>query len=251
MKSDEIVNTTKLVRWRWATFALLAAAGIIAVEQTQAATNVVLWDTGARLGDALTLEDRPGWKAVPSELFVFEADPAKAASDPGYYGREYSFSGDAVVENHELTAVFWSAKGRVVVYSKGATNSGPGSKIFEFVPPQSNSASQKITRCEILRNAADEVMIEAFFAANGSPETSAVFDFGRSAIVEIKPAANMKRVSLVSPIEYGVVPGFIGDDLIFGAAADEPDAALSLPSENVFVGLLKGEGSEFVMTWPK
>ena len=239
-----------------ATLGLLAAMGVLAAQQTQAATNVVLWDTGARLGDAVALENRAGWKAVPSELFVFEAEPSKAASDPGYYGREYSFTGDAVVENHGLTAVFWSAKGHVVVYSKVAASftaaqANPTRKLFEFVPLQLKSVSPKITRCEILRNAADEIMIEAFFAANGSPETSVVFDFGKAGIVEIKPAAGMKGISLLSPVEYGVVPGFIGDDLIFGAADHDSADALSLPSENVFVGLLKGEESEFVMTWPK
>ena len=55
---------------------------------------------------------------MPTDLLTLEADPLKASSDPGYYGREYSFKGDAVVENGYVTAVFWSAKGKVVIYSK-------------------------------------------------------------------------------------------------------------------------------------
>ncbi|HEY0549152.1 MAG TPA: hypothetical protein VGF13_06085, partial [Verrucomicrobiae bacterium] len=191
------------------------------------------------------------WKTVPSELFVFEPDPAKAASDPGYYGREYSFKGDAVVENHSLTAVFSSAKGRVVIYSKAEGQKKLGNQIVEFVPLQSKSQPGKISRCEILRNAADEIIIEAFFTANGSVDASAVFSFGKTEIVEIKPAAKMKGIRLLSSIEYGVVPGFIGDDLIFGSAEFGSTDTLSIPSENVFLGLLNGGNSEWVMTWPK
>jgi hypothetical protein len=76
---------------------LTIAAGLAAIQRIEAATNVVVWDTGLRFGDTADAENRAGWKSVPSELFVFEADPLKAASDPGYYGREYSFKGDAAI----------------------------------------------------------------------------------------------------------------------------------------------------------
>jgi hypothetical protein len=195
---------------------------------------------------------------VPSELFALEADPPKAASDPGYYGREYSFKGDAVVENHNLAAVFWSAKGRVVLYSKADTNGGasPGSngfgeKLWEFVPLQSKTRSGKITRCEVLRNAADEVLIAVTISVNGAADASVVFAFGKNEIVEIKPAEKMNGISLLSPIEYGMVPGFVGDDLIFSPADYPSNTVLSLPAQNVFVGLLNDEANELVMTWPK
>src|SRR5882672_5405106 len=129
MRSGKILKKSQSVLWRMACLLLLAImAGLPTIPRTQAATNVVIWDTGSRLTDPGDVENRAGWKAVPSELFVFEADPPKAASDPGYYGREYSFKGDAVVENHNLAAVFWSAKGRVILYSKtDVAGSSPGS----------------------------------------------------------------------------------------------------------------------------
>jgi hypothetical protein len=252
MKSERGVRKIELLWRRTATLVFLAGiTGWAAPPRIEAATNVVLWDTGTPIAATTESEDRAGWKAVPSELFVFEADPAKAASDPGYYGREYSFKGDAVVENHSLTAVFSSAKGRVVIYSKAEGQKKLGNRILEFVPLQSKSQPGKISRCEVLRNAADEIIIEAFFTANGAVDASAVFSFGKTEIVEIKPAPKMKGISLLSPIEYGVVPGFIGDDLIFGPAEFGSTDALSIPSENVFLGLLNGESSEFVMTWPR
>src|SRR5262245_61472842 len=127
-------------------FLLAVVAGPTALDRTEAAANVVIWDTGSRFAGTIDLENRASWKAVPTELFVFEADPPKAASDPGYYGREYSFSGDVVVENRNLAAVFSSAQGRVVVYPRsdgtlptGATHGSPNlaKPILEVVPLQS------------------------------------------------------------------------------------------------------------------
>lgn len=248
------MSESLLPRAAW--LVLLAITAVLAtIQRTEAATNVVVWDTGSRFAGTTDAGNRDGWKSVPSELFAFEADPPKAASDPGYYGREYSFKGDPVVENRSLTAVFWSAKGRVVIYSKadGASpgNASFGKKIIEFAPLQTKSQPGRITRCEILRNAGDEVVLEVSFSAKGSADVSAVFSFGKNEIVEIKPAGKMKEISLFSPIEYGIVPGFVGDDLIFGPAEYPAADTLSIPPENVFVGLLKGEGNELVMTWPK
>jgi len=36
---------------------------------------------------------------------MLEANPPKAASDPWYDGSDYSFKGDAAVENRRLTAL--------------------------------------------------------------------------------------------------------------------------------------------------
>src|SRR3954471_20058383 len=148
MKSNQGVKQSEQVFQKTAWILLLAAvAGFATVPQTEAATNIVLWDTGSRLKETLNTENEAGWKAVPSELFVFEADPSKAASDPGYYGREYSFKGDAVVEDHNLVAVFSSAQGRVMIYSKAEGQKKLGSRILEFVPLQSKSQPGKISRC--------------------------------------------------------------------------------------------------------
>src|SRR5262245_59204930 len=166
---DSLLQQTAFVLLVW------IGAGLAAVQHAKAATNVVIWDTGSRFADAIDVEKRDGWKVVPSELFSLEADPPKAASDPGYYGREYSIKGDAVVENRSLTAVFWSVKGRAVIYSKADATSPSGSslgksslgrKILEFVPLQTKSQPASISRCEILRNAADEVALEGFFSVN-------------------------------------------------------------------------------------
>ncbi len=253
MKSDHDFRKGQSLWQRTAWLVLLAiTAGPPAIQPLEAATNVVIWDTSSPFTDAVNIADRTGWRAVPRELLTLEADPPKAASDPGYYGRDYTFQGDAVVENRRLVAVFWAARGRVVIYAKAeAPGDQAGREILQLAPFQSATAPAKIHHCELLRNAGDEVALGIFFSGQGSAEASAVFTFGKTEIVEIKPAERMKGITLLSQVEYGVVPGFVGDDLIFGPA-DYPAAnTLCLPSENLFLGLEKGEDSMLVMTWPK
>src|SRR5207249_8166040 len=87
-KSESILQKTALL-------GLLAiSAGPPAIPRTAAATNVLVWDAGSRFADTPVAENRAGWRAVPTKLFAFEADPPKAASDLGYYGRDYSLKGD-------------------------------------------------------------------------------------------------------------------------------------------------------------
>jgi hypothetical protein len=209
-------------------------------QSTASPHPVTLWDTGAPLGDAIDLANRTSWKAVPPNLIMLEADPLKSSSDPGYYGREYAFQGDGVVENSYLTAVVWSARGKVVVSSKNAK--------FEI----GNAAFKAISRWTILQNTGDDVALEVSFST-GSPgrDVSAILAFGKTPIVEIKPAETMKGIRLVSAIEYGVLPGFVGDDLVVAPGQYPSDNALYAPCENLFLGLLKGRNSVLVMTWPK
>src|ERR1051326_7349876 len=74
----------------------------IAVLKAPAVSRVTVWDTGSRRAGQADIAARAGWRPVPTELFALEADPPKAASDPGYYGMEYAFKGDAAVENESL-----------------------------------------------------------------------------------------------------------------------------------------------------
>jgi hypothetical protein len=225
---------------------LLGIAGVLPVQADGTATGIVLWDTGVPFNDAIDVGSRAAWKAVPGDLLTLEADPPKASSDPGYYGREYSFKGDAVVENDHLTAIFWSSKGRVALYSK-AEASG---KIIEIAPLQMKAMPTRISRCEVLRNVGGEVALEVSFSNGAGPDLSAVFSFDKTQIVEIKPAQNMKGISLSAAIEYGVAPSFVGDDLILAPAQFPSANTLHVPADNLFLGLLKGESGEVVMTWP-
>lgn len=217
-------------------------------QKKEGTANTLIWDTLLPFVDTVNLRDRSNWKPVPADLLTLELDPSAASSDPGYYGREYVFEGDVVVENEHLIAVFRSRKGRVVIYSKADLNE----KIMEFVPLRLKGEPASITSCSILQNTGDEAALEIFFSAGETKETlSAIIAFSNSEIVEIKPAENVKGISLLGPIEYGIVPSFIGDDVIFNPGEYPSMNTLCIPSENLFLGLLKGENNVLVVTWPE
>jgi len=239
--------------------AALFSATALAAASTNAVAKVILWDTMTPQMETLNLEDRTAWNAVPNDLLQLETQPAKASSDPGYYGREFLFKGDAVVENNKFVVVFWSTKGQVVIYPKSSAASRTadseklqlGNALAELTPLGSDSARTTIKQVELIRNAGDRVVLRVAFSAKGAtPETSATFSFDQSEIIEAKPAAAMKGMTIRAPLSYGIAPSFIGDDLIF-APADYPSAKqLTIPADNFFLGLVTGENSQLVLAWP-
>lgn len=261
MKSYRVIGAGPMALRKVLWLAVLAAAtGLPLSQRAEASHNVVLWDAPAPTADTLSVADRAAWNPVPRDLLTLEADPPQASSDPGYYGREYSFKGDAVVENQKLAAVFSAAQGRVVLYakdeaarSKGALseNAGIARKLVELAPRPTKAQPGAIRRVEILRNVADEVALGVTFSAPGGPDASAVFVFGKTELVEVRPGENLKGMSVLGALEYGIAPSFIGDDLIFSAAEYPSLNALCVPAENSFLGLLPGEDRELVLTWPR
>lgn len=152
-------------------------------------------------------------------------------------------AGDIVVENKYLTAVFRSKRGKVFIYSKS------GEKRVELAPLQLKGKAANIVSCKILRNFAT---VEAHFSAKEiGKNLSAIFSFSKKRIIEVKPDENMKGISLLSPIEFAVVPSFVSDDLIFDPRVYPSVETLHIPSENLFSGLLKGKDSMLVITWPE
>ena len=262
MKSERGIGNYVLPLWKTALIFLLVTspgpatlgfekyppvAGSIA-QRKEKKENTLVWDTLLPFVNTVDVRDRTNWKVVPTDLLTLELDPSAAVSDPAYYGREYSFKGDVVVENEHLTAVFWSRKGRVVIYLK--TDSSK--KRMEFTPLQLKGKPASITYCSILQNTGDEAALEVSFSTKETEKAlSAIFSFGKTEIVEIKPAENMKGMSLLSPIEYGVMPDFISDDLIFDPGKYPSMTTLYIPSDNLFLGLLKGQNNMLVITWPK
>jgi len=247
MKSDRGIGSYGLFLWKTAFIVLIiTGTGILAAGRDAKTVNTLIWDTISPLGDTDDLQDRTSWKLVPTDLLTLELNPATASSDPGYYGRQYAFNGDTVVENEHLTAVFQSKKGSVIIYSKADSKS----KKLQFVPLELKGRPAKITHCSILQNTGQDAALEVTFSGEGK-NLSAVIAFDRTGIVDIKPSENMKGISLISPIEHAIVPSFIGDDLIFSPGQDASMNTLCVPTENLFVGLLAGQNDMLVVTWPR
>ncbi len=240
-----------------ALFALLLSS--LSVMGNSPGGRLVVWDTGVPLSATKPASQTSDWLAVPSDLLQLEKDPAKASSDPGYYGRDYSFQGDAVVENRHLTALFRSAAGRVTVLRKAAattTGSQPsdarlGDEILELAPLNGSAAPSRIKQCNLVRHAGDEVVLDVVFTAGKLEETTVQFCFGRSEIVQIKPLSGAKGMQVFSPVEFAVAPYYVGDDLIFGSDAYAKQSVLHLPVEQTLLSLVRGENLQWVMTWPK
>jgi len=247
MKPDRIIGRYGLFLWKTALIVLLVTgAGIPAAGVEGKTANTLIWDTMSPFSDTVDLRNRKSWKSVPADLLTLESNPFTAFSDPSYYGREYIFNGDAVVENEHLAAVFQSKKGCMVIYSKADSKS----KKLEFVPLELKGRPASITHCTILQNTGQDAALEVTFSGEGN-NLSAVIAFDGTGIVNIKPGRSMKGISIISPIEYGVVPNFIGDDLIFNPGQYASMNTLNVPSENLFVGLLTGQNDMLVVTWPE
>ena len=247
MKPDRIIRSSRLPLWKTALIVLLVTGtGISAAGGEEKTANTLIWDTMSPFGDTVDLQNRTNWKPVPTNLLTLERDPAAAAPDPGYYGREYAFNGDAMVENEHLTAMFRSKKGGVVIYSKADSES----KKLEFVPLELKGRPARITHCSILQNTGQDAALNVTFTGEGK-KLSAVIALDRTGIVDIKPGRNMRGISIISTIEHGIVPSFIGDDLIFSPGEYPSMSTLCVPSENLFVGLLAGQNDILVVTWPE
>jgi hypothetical protein len=243
------MNAPRLSRFA----SLLIAAVFASAPVLRAAPNILLWDTGMKLGKAPGMPDKENWRIVPTDLFKLEKDPLKSSSDPGYYGREYAFTGDMVVENRHLTAVFVSTEGRVHLYAKRIGSPAPssesdlGEKIGEVAVLRSPGAG--IKKINLLRNSGDEVAAEFLFSGGGSAEPPVSVEFGKTEIIEIN-APQGSGLSLRAPVEYGIVPSFVGDDLVFGSDQDAEANTLTVPAENFLLALLSGEQHQVVCSWP-
>jgi hypothetical protein len=191
---------------------------------------------------------------VPSNLMELEKDPLKSASDPGYYGRDYVFRGDAVVKNSALRVFFSKRSNRAQVFrfmdgsSKEAISEDPNEWAkspswcyCQIVPGTTN----RMSGFDLIRNGADEVVLQV----NYGPDGGLIYTFGDNEIIEVKPVGSIKSVRFVADVEYAIAPGFVGDDLIFKTQDVEGDK-ISLPAENMLVNLLgSNEGRVAVLTW--
>ena len=220
----------------------MAIVLLLAASQGTAATRI--WDTVSPALDEEVLVNRGGWKAVPTET---EKWNGPEYYNPENYSLQYSFTGDAAVENEHLLAVFSSSEGKAIIYS----TADHAEKKVEVLPLELRAEPAKITRCGVLQNSGDEAVLEVVFSGEKTGKNlSIIFSFGKKCIVEIHPSQNVNGIRLVGPIRYGVVPDFLSDDLILDPREYPLLETLHVPSANVFVGLLEGENDVLTVTWP-
>ena len=246
---DRDIDNCRWFLWKTALAVLLAVTFWTSqIRAGERPTRTRIWDTVSPFGGEIDIRGRANWKPVPSDLLSLELKPSAAVADPAHYGRQYDFEGDAVVENAYFTVAFWSKKGRAVVYSKADSDN----KKFELAPLQPKTAPATIAGYGILQNTGNEAALEVSFSAGtGAGNESVVFSFDNTKIIGLRAPESVKGMSIFSPIEYGVVPDFVGDDLVFSAGQYPSRNVLHIVSENLFMGLLDDRDSVLVVAWPE
>jgi len=124
-------------------------------------------------------------------------------------------------------------------------------KVLKIIPFWSEEKDcKKIASCKVIEgNKKKQVEIRALFSA-GQKQIEGSFFFDLEGAIEIKPSRNMEGISIFSKIRYGVLPGVILDDIIYNPKGYSSATELHVPSENLFVGLLKGNDGIVVCAWP-
>jgi len=195
---------------------LALLAGAVAAS---AATPVGLWATVEPLRGQADLASRTAWRAVT----------------PGA-----ALRGDLVVESGTLAAAFASRLGKVLVYSKAE----PLPRKAEIRP------AELLGRPVTLRATVDSsrASVKADFRTADGKSWPMAFSFS-DGIVGIRPQGDTRGIGLAAPIDLAMVPSFVGEDLIYDARDYASATTLSLPSEHLLLGLLRGEASMLVAAW--
>lgn len=222
------------------------SSALLVAQANEKLPNVIVWDTVAPLGAGVDVQNRHTWQAVPTDLLRLESQHAAAVADPSYYGRAYAFKGNAVIENPHAILAFSSQGGRVIIYTKRDSR-----KQIELVPLQLKGKDNREIQFSLLQNTGDEVSLKVSFSGSGVRDgLDVIFSVGRSEIISVHPEKTIRGMSVAGEIAYGVAPHFIGDDLIIDPHKYPSLDKLCIPCENLFLGLLKGQESVLVLTWP-
>ncbi|MGD2174563.1 MAG: hypothetical protein PVJ27_04095 [Candidatus Brocadiaceae bacterium] len=106
-----------------------------------------------------------------------------------------------------------------------------------------------VSSCNVLAPARNEARCQvAFSTETGS--MAAIFGLDDRGAIRVQPAENLRAVSVSAAFAYGVLPSRHVDDNIY-SATDYPGLVhLHIPSENLFVGLLEGQGRIIACAWP-
>jgi hypothetical protein len=191
--------------------------------------GIAVWDTGQPSADPLApsiLATRQGWKQVPSQ--------EKLAT----------FTGDAVVTNGRLLAVFRHSNAAVEVYSLGS-----GTPVERFrleLLTAAGDATERLEGLSLVENSKGAACLEASYkSANGTAMT-ARFRLKRGEVfTHVEPGIGTSQLRVDCPSRFAVLPDFFADDILIDGRNLPADTA-ELPSES-FVLNLTGKGDAIAM----
>lgn len=109
----------------------------------------------------------------------------------------------------------------------------------------------ELAACEVVStDSAAEAEVRAVFAAGGN-ETAARFRFTSYGTLRVTPGAGMEGVYIECPMQVGVLPGRQLEDALYRPEEYPGLERLHVPSENWFLGLVRGNGAMVACAWPE
>jgi hypothetical protein len=162
----------------------------------------------------------------------------------------WATSGKLTLEGADWTAVFCKEEGALLVYPPLPLQGGDSKtkETMKIVPFYSEKA-QTILSCKVIEGKENHTGIMASFSA-GQNQIEGSFFFDQEGAIQVNPSQNMNGILIFGEISFGIVPAPPLEDLIYDAKKYPSASHLYLPSENLFLGLLKGEDRIFFCAWP-
>ena len=151
-------------------------------------------------------------------------------------------SGKLILEGEKWRAVFSKQEGALLL-SSGATET---LKVVPLCPAEART----IISCNSVNSSDSKVTIKASFS-DGNSNAEGEFAFDQKGVVQLNPSANMKGMIVVGNISFGLIPSPALEDLIYDPADYKTSSEIFMPSENIFMGLMKGEKGVFFCAWPQ
>ncbi|MHB1035288.1 MAG: hypothetical protein ACYC35_10845 [Pirellulales bacterium] len=201
-----------------------AAQTVVAAAGTRiSAAGVQVWVSQEKFHGDLGALERAAWQDRTLEQLPFAA------------------TGDPVIASKTQLAAIDSATGRVEFYTRQANQlKRRGSVACDSI------ASFK--GCRIVRGEKPGSLgIEVSSAPNTLVLTVSLSNDG---VFEFRPTGTRRLTVSDCPIQYGIVPSFVGTDLVYTAKSHPGLDRLYVPSMNLVVGLLEGNDCMLVGAWP-
>jgi hypothetical protein len=161
---------------------------------------------------------------------------------------DWNAAGRLTVEGDTWAAVFSKDEGALLVYARAGGKKLQTMKVVPLGAREAGATSLASCAAKAAEDATKGVSVQATFST-GNEQLEGTFLLAPDGGIRVQPGTGMAGLRVSGDIAHGIAPGAPLEDLTYS-----PDATagrrVCLPSENVFVGLLKGENALFTCAWP-
>jgi hypothetical protein len=155
--------------------------------------------------------------------------------------------GNPIVASDTILATFDSSTACVTIYTrKGDRLKKRGICV---ATPVSGGVAYKLAR----ESTGTGAVIEVFASSSAEPANAQLAYTVRlniDGVIEFKPTTITRLIVKDAPTRYGIVPSFIGTDLVFDPGKYAGRNELYVPSMNLYLGLTTGNDCMMVAVWP-